>query len=622
MKTIAKPSLLVSFLLLVIIFGYFSFNAPYMTDNYIFSLDIKPGYAQFYTGKQVDASAMTWAAAFRQACEMYTSWCGRFMGNLAVYLLFLLPPAIWHIVSSVAFGGYVLMLHISVFGRQWKRHLTPGWILALGALLWISIPSFGEAFFWLSVGGQIALLTQAAMLLPYRLALDAQTPDQECSTPTKPILNASLAFLFFLAGVGTASLDYPTSAALPPTALCVVIYLYFISGKRKIQWLLLLGALGLFLGSALTLTAPGNGQRLLLTHDSLIHQWLESSWPERILQWFFHLPLLLPMLFAPFILLGWDAVCLWKSPGRNFLKKIPIPALLYLLPFCLTIGAYLFTAWPPPRAFATCSVQLLLGALIIFARYSQFATVPLAKCMRFLRGCMAFYCVVTVIIEAYDFHELHRISQIREKIILSSDDGDIVLPPIPNSANRYQVLGGELADIAEDPDYWVNRAMAIYYGVKSGRKHASLKIRRAGPFIQYKDETAGTSCKSPGQIRLDRQRFNFQTEEASRALLENGVHIYYYGRPALLAKIWTPLGEYIYKWLANGKKGALRQYLVPLLMARTDLHRSESPERPYSSSSPIINLINPSAIWLVEPGESIYSFNLLPYREAGSSSNM
>lgn len=611
MNKLLKLPILASLALILLIFGYFSFNAPYMADNYVFSRDLRPGFAAFYTGNPVSASPLGLESAFRQACDMYTSWCGRFMGNLAVYLLFLLPPALGHLISTLAFGIYIILLQICVFGHEWREKLSPGWLLALAALVWLSIPSFGEAFLWLSVGGQIALFAQIFMLLPYRLALSPAWKG-----PRRGWSACCLAPLFLLAGLAASSLDFPTSASLPVTTLAALAYIYYRQQERprKIPWILLAGALGLLLGGALTLLAPGNAQRLLLTHDDSVISWLAMSWPERIGEWLLHLPLLLALFPIPLLILVWGLFALGREKGKKFLLHIPIAALFFLLPFLLSIGAFLFSAWPPPRAFAGCAIQLLLAALIIAVRALPRATASLQNKWRTLTALLTLCAIISIVWQAWVFHQLHQAVLNRENIISSTAGDELILPPLAVPANSYQPLGGELADISEDPDFWVNRAMALHYGFKT--------VRRQPPpaKAEYRSEGGGPLAQLDMEFAKD--RFLVQTRNSALAAqLEKGAYIYYYGRPALLARLWTPLANRIYAFLTSLKEDNPLLHLVPLLMARADLSPLEVSGTGYLGRGPLVRLDKAGTVWLVRPGKGKTSFDLLPFRmeEEGSS---
>ena len=324
-----------SFALVIAIIYYFLSLSPLVTDNFLFSRDMRPGYARVYSGAPVEyLGPMTIAAAFRQASEMYFTWCGRFMGNLAVYLLFIPPRWLYNILAAIAFGLYVFLLQVCVFGRDWRENISAKWTLAVGGMLWLGIPSFGEAFLWLSVGGQIALLGQALIFLPFRFALDAP--------PRETIFNRLWRWPgLFILGAGVASLDYPTRAVMPATGAACVLWLWFKQnkGERKPPWGLVFATLGLALGAVLTLKAPGNAGRLLLTNDQTVLAYLAMSWPERIIEYMLKLPGGVLMQYIPLTLALWSALVLRRTGGRNWLKLWPIPSLLFFLPAALTYAA-------------------------------------------------------------------------------------------------------------------------------------------------------------------------------------------------------------------------------------------------------------------------------------------
>ncbi len=613
MRKINFPAVFASFLLIIIIFGYFSFNAPLMTDNYVFSLDLSPSYADFYSGKSVTSSPMTLSGAFRQACKMYFSWCGRFAGNLAVYLSFMLPSWLGHLLSTLGFGVYIFLLQICVFGKRWREHLTPGWILTISALVWIAIPSFGEAFFWLSVGGQFALLAQIIMLLPYRLALNPVETKN-----FSPSLTCILSLIFLLAGLITSSLDYSTSAALPVTALTTVIYIYFSrkKGERAVPWILLAGAIGLLAGGVLTLTAPGNGQRLLLTTDYSVVSWLALSWSEKIIFWLIHLPNIFILFPIPLLILAWSLITLWKAKGKNFYKNLPVAAFFFLLPFMLTIGAYLFTAWPPSRAFATCSIQLLLSALIVAVYARPLASPFLLRARDLFQLFLMLYCIITISWNAYIFYELHNVITAREKVIAaSSPNSEVILPPLDISSNKYQPLKGALADLAQNPDYWVNRAMALYYGLK--KVSLPQKTYYYAPVLssQVYPQNQASKNGDPESLNIsyEKDRFIVKAPASQNAKApEYELYIYYYGQSAVLSYLWTPLANKLYPWLSEIKAGSPLMNLIPLLFARTDLKIMK--ETDFIWESPMVRVYNPDMIWLVKPGQGKFSFDLVPLK--------
>lgn len=597
-----------SFLLVMALFFYFVWLAPYMTDNFVFSHDIRPGYAQFYKGADITTSPMTMSGAFRQACEMYATWCGRFAGNMAVYILFMLPHFLYSLLAAGVFCLYILLLQMCVFGRAWRQNLTSAWILGIAGMIWISIPSFGEAFFWLSVGGQIALLAQAAMLLPFRFAFDSEIP-------RKTRFSWLLYPLFFLGGIITCSLDYPTSAALPATAIAADIYIWARQHKdsRRIPWLLLWGTLGLCLGAAATILAPGNRQRLLLTNDAQVHEYMAASWPERIVSWLGHLPHSAIMLAPPLILCIWCCWRLWKTQGEDWWRKIPPATLLFLLPALLTHGAYLFTAWPPQRAFCTCAAQLVVcGCILLSVVLRENPGMELLKA-KFLIIAAALWCAATLCYEAAQFYKLNKLTREREAIIYASKDGTAILPRLNVRPDGYQPLGGSLPDIREDPEFWVNRATAAHYGLKQVMtvpeyKNGDDKILAADFSKPAKEEPLLRNLS----MSIDKERLIVSVPDRSQAHLDGTLHVYYHGRPGLLDSLWIPGTKKIFAWLSEAKPGEFRHYLLPLFLARKDVPLVPDENGNIRAVTDPLNLADPSRLWIVRPGGYKYSFDLLP----------
>lgn len=588
---------------------YFIWLSPYMTDNFVFSRALSPGYARFYAGENVTAQPLTIATAFSQAVEMYRTWCGRFTGNLAVYLLFMLPRGLYAVLAALAFSFYALALCACVFGRHWRERLSPEWILGVAALLWAGIPSFGEAFLWLSVGGAIALLGQALIFLPFRFALDKR--------PAKHPL--TLAFFlkclaFFLGAVAAASLDYPTSAALPVTGIACVLWLYF-SGKkalRVIPVLPLCGAAGLVIGALITLGAPGNMERLRITNDPNVLAYLDASWLERIGGWLSHLPAALLMDWPQLILLAWGLFVIWRRYRKGWWKRVPIAASLFLLPAALTFGAYLFTPWPPPRAFATSSAQLIVAACVIFAFAQEKATRREWTRFRLLRAAFVLYCVVLIGAEAQKFYRLSEITDERSRILENASGDSASLPRLPvNSGDRYWVLGKYLHDISEDSSFWVNRAVALHYGLKevslANPPRANFRFSSDAPNHESEDSPITRNLR----INFRNNRVNVDLPVAQARDLE-ALHVYYYGAPAALSYLPKFAANFLFRWLAEAPPDSIRSRFVPILLARTDINLVPGEASDVVGHSPPLKIYSLDRVWLVKPGESRYSFEIFP----------
>lgn len=596
-----------------IIFFYFVYLAPYMTDNYVFSLEITPGFAAFYHGDTVSAQPMTLGGALRQAREMYFTWCGRFAGNLCVYTLFMLPHVIYCFLAAFIFPFYVFLLQLCIFGRNWRIKSNPKWIFAIFAMLWLGMPSFGEAFFWLSVGGQIAMFAQACIFVPYRFALDDLGKKQEINKKNNKgvLLKIFWSILLFFGGILTCSLDYPTSAALPPTALIFLIYIYWKNKAVFYQKMLPLIScvFGLWIGSGLTLLAPGNAERIKSTNEARLQVWLGHSWPERVWDWLSQLPQAVAWEWLPLALLIFSCIIIRRHDRKNWIKSISPAAWLFLLPAVLTVGAFFFTAWPPARAFATCTAQLIICAAIVFITSRKYFTPFTRKSVHCAFVIFICCCAASLAVESVRFYSLHKVIEQRTVILTNSKNGTAILPELDVDSNSHQPLGGALSDLSVDPDFWVNRAMATYYGLNS------IQLETSGKFIcnLIKDESKLDkpdiyAILNEIEIAIDRDRIEIKNKypyKLNYKLNSDELHIYYSGSPGILSMFPKFLRNYIIRWL--GKKDDWRVRIVPLFCPRVDIKTGENYTR-------ILKIEDNNTLWLVSPGESKYSFDLLQLR--------
>lgn len=571
---------------------------PYMTDNYIFSRHMVPGYAAFVAGSPIERmDPLTLAGAYSQAVEMYFTWCGRFMGNLVVYLLFMLPKPIYVCFAACCCVVYIMLLHILIAGQNWRINLSSAKFLLLAVLVWVGLPSFGSAFFWLCIGGYIALLGQAFFLIPYRFAIDC------------PEKLAQLSYLqmvgMFLLGMVVASLDYPSSVALPVASCFCVTYLIWSQpkGSRKIPWNLLAGFIGVSIGAFLTLMAPGNAGRLALTTDAEVHAWLAFSWGERILSWLTHLPEVLVMMWLPLLLLGWAFSVLWgKKRSWNFVCTLSPTVWLMLLPACATVGSYMFTSWPPLRAFNTVAAQLIVMSMIVVGAALPLASQRAKRWYITLRLLLVIICLLGVGVTMMKMWIVHYANVERERIIDIHKGGEVLLPPLPERGNSHMVLGTHLMDITPNPNYWLNRAVAAFYGLKS----IALDTPSPKSYL-FEDENYKIELSQRGR-RVD-VRLLIQSRYDRKEL-----HFYYFGLPALLSKVPKIISDPILRWLGEAKIGDARLLLVPILLARSDI-KLEKMSDILIGHNTFWGLEYGHGIWVVRPGGSKISFDILPLDE-------
>ena len=138
----------------------------------------------------------------------------------------------------------------------------------------------------------------------------------------------------------------------------------------------------------------------------------------------------------------------------------------------------IFIAAPsiPERAWFISAVYGVTSAGIFFANLDKPAEEKrdgVIKDISFIiTVCGCIFCVVSIADTAICSYELHKQSLQREKYIIEQKEAGNMDISVPIISYKYPLRSGHdalssLADISEDSSYWINQAMAGYYGVNS-----------------------------------------------------------------------------------------------------------------------------------------------------------
>lgn len=218
---------------------------------------------------------------------------------------------------------------------------------------------------------------------------------------------------------------------------------------------------------------------------------------------------------------------------------------------------------------------------------------------RVLRSLLCLYCLFSLAYEAYQFRVLNREYDEREALIAKAADSP-ALPPFSVLPDRHQPLGGPLGDISPDPGYWVNRAVASHYGLKTVTLSGS-ELGDGEFMYQQKQE-------QPAALAIEAHNGRLQLS----APQENDIHVYYHGTPGLLSFLPFGVERAIFSRLAKAKKGDRELMLIPLLMAREDIKAG-------ARRSDQLKLKSAQKLWLVEPGKPWWSTDIIPLENSRAS---
>lgn len=604
-------------LLAYAVLAWFCAHTPFISDDYVFSRGTEQPFAAIMAGEAVlPQAAATAADVFIRPLQMYGTWDGR----VGIYLVFggilALPGWVYIALTPLLILGAALCLLAHVYGTSWRTELTASRLLFTLGMLAVGLPSFGDIYFWRTgLGYAVSLVCALAFLLPYRFRLEAPST----GAAHHPASVAAFALLGFFVGC----IEFLTPILCAILAVSACMYFYWRGRTQSPRgWrhptLYVVGAAAVCLGCLIVFLAPGNAQRMLLRTP----EFLQLGLMDKIVAFLLRQPQVQGLFWLPYLILGWSLYVLARWGAGPWRRRVPALTWICLATAVLGQGAYLFAPEPPQRAYTMIAVLLLAGALIaarqaqgLLRSHREAAPAPL-RLARTARLLFALSCLALIPREVLLFQAADAACRERDALYARSAGKAVCVPPLPVRGDRFMVLGSYQQDLEYDPAFWINQAVAACWGLESvalcPRPERHLTVQGHAPGAQGGAELAARQYWDRLEVRLtlppgqDRPR---------------NVYVYYFGNPGLARYLPQSWGDGLARWLGRGEPGSWRQWLTPILFAQgtarltwtKDLQgRSEG-----RGTAKLWGLYPQDApIWLVRPGASAASFDLLPLRDA------
>lgn len=183
----------------------------------------------------------------------YFTWGGRLVAHFFGQLFLLLGKPIFNIMNAIMMVLLIGTILCFVRLRMMNRVQDVGSLLAVVILCWFGLPNFGETSIWL-IGSVNYLWTTVFIMLflfPYRY-LAVEKP----MLKDNYLIGVCMALLGFLAGMTNEN----TGSIACMLVAILYVYLKWIKSKKLPNWFYT-GGIGVFLGFATMIVAPGNNKR-------------------------------------------------------------------------------------------------------------------------------------------------------------------------------------------------------------------------------------------------------------------------------------------------------------------------------------------------------------------------
>lgn len=418
-------------------FAFIAVGMYYLNKHTMMIVD-DYGYSfSWVTGKRIGSLYDIYVSQYKH----YFSWGGRSVVHCLAQFFLMFDKQIFNIANTAAYIGIIIVTYLHMVG---STKLYPALLLLINFAFFSFMPAFGQVFLWI-VGACNYLwgpLLTFAYLLPFRFQL---------TRSDDVIANKLLAVVFGLLGIICAW----TNENLGVTIVCLVALVnifYYHQHKHFCFWGLC-GLIGVTIGAALLILAPGNYVRLhSFTHLSYLHNFVVVT----------------KLFLAPnFLLLPLAATAICFVLGK---KQLDYKVLgFYLSGLLLSMYAMVGAPYYADRS----KLGSLLFCLILLGYlYTKLELTDL----RSRKVCCVILLVLTVMslkdfntgrkdILAYEGREKAKIAYaLQEKEAGRAD----VIVPHNYPTTKYCAAWG-LEDINKDPKHWTCTPFARYHGLSSVR---------------------------------------------------------------------------------------------------------------------------------------------------------
>lgn len=374
----------------------------------------------------------------------YFSWGGRSVAHFLAQFFLMFDKNIFNIVNTLMFVLLVMVINFHALGRVELSFK----IIVL--ILWIILeymPAFGQVFLWVTGACNYLWcpLISLSFLLMYRLQ-----NNQENSI----IKNKLIYFIIIVFGIIAGWTNENNSIATVTMAI-IFTYKYWSEFHRVNNWSIF-GIVGMIIGCALLIMAPGNFERLQVIEN------LRGENPIDIIK---NLVNITNMFFKPdFLLYPIVLLTVFKIFSKN-------DNIIWVYITGMFISMYSMVGSPsfPDRAksgpliFTIIAVAILYNS-INFRRYKMFkALIIINFAMLITIGSIYNYAKRDIInYEKNDIEKINIVLRAKEKGNL-----DVIVPK--NEAKTKYCVGWGLEDLSNDSKYWTNISFARYFEINTVR---------------------------------------------------------------------------------------------------------------------------------------------------------
>ncbi|MBC3796735.1 DUF3329 domain-containing protein [Acetobacterium tundrae] len=432
----SRTNIIIFGVILIFTFCYMLFlniKTPLIADDYVY---------KFIAGTSTPINSF--GDIVQSLILFYLSWGGRLVAELFNRLFMLWGKEVFNVSNSLCYIVFVLTVYFLAVGRK----ISAFKLLLVTILVWFFTPVFGQTVIWLTGScnylwcGTLIVLA----LLPFRFYEEKQT-----ALLKSKWLAVVLIPLFFMSGITNEN------SAGAMILIMILFSLLFYKRKIKIPYFAWTGIIFSMISFLCMIFAPGNGMRT--TNEAPIAEVTQMVGSNPIITKFSYFAYNLYDLMPLLILAVIAGLLLYKKKDRNILMVFGI--------FIIAAAAAMFVMLAPPKfpPRAMFGLSAMISIAIVYAvdqleiKWNhQLILIPFTAVL--------LYYVMSLGYVGIDAITVFKESETRIEIINENKAEDVIAVPGITPLTDHNGMYG-LKDVQMDPNHWVNRALADYYGVKN-----------------------------------------------------------------------------------------------------------------------------------------------------------
>ena len=381
-----KYGLSIIFLIFLFLFMYLlNCLFPLYMDDYVYSYiwDGSDGWNMLHPLKENAQRVNSFSDIAESLWSHYFTWGGRIPAHVLVQFFVWQGKGLFNFLNALAFVFLILEIYWFSLGGRITFQLKAGRLAWIFFGMWACCPEVSETVLWLtgSCNYLWMMLVLLTFLLPYVRDYFSIGKMPEKAAPF-------MMFFGILAG-------WTNETAISAVILLLTAYEYYLYREKKLQAWMVCGEVGLCIGYALMLLAPGNFARTLAEGRSFNL----DSFGMNLAVW--------GIVLAFQFVLWYSLRVLWFRKERSVENKLYLRYVrFFMLLSILSSGIMLFSPYYPFRSVFSSTVFLLI-AVTSLIQWTNWREKINLMFYRFFVIAIAGYMAVTMVYSVYGYYQIH-----------------------------------------------------------------------------------------------------------------------------------------------------------------------------------------------------------------------